>query len=130
MEFPAELKYSDTDEWVRIEDQEAALGVTDFAQDQLSDIVYFEVTTAVGDQVSKGDPVAVLESVKAASDIYSPASGEIVAVNEALPDTPELVNTDPYGEAWMVKIRLSDPTELDGLMDNAAYEQSAKERGG
>lgn len=130
MQFPEDLKYGATDEWLRVEGEEAVLGVTDYAQDQLSDIVYFEVTVEVGDTVAKGDPVAILESVKAAADIYSPAAGEVVAVNEALAETPELVNTDPYGEAWMVRIRLADEADLAELMDSGAYAQNTKERSG
>lgn len=125
MEFPSELKYSETDEWVS---EEGTIGVTDFAQDQLSDIVYFEPTVGVGDSVAKGDPIAILESVKAAADIYAPVSGEVTEVNRALADQPEQVNSDPYGSAWMVKLALSDPSELEALMDSAAYQKHTEER--
>jgi glycine cleavage system H protein len=130
MEFPSDLKYTGSDEWIRVEGDSAALGVTDFAQDQLSDIVYFEVVVQVGDKVSKGDDVAILESVKAAADIYAPISGEVVAINEALPDSPHLVNADPYGEAWMVRIQMSDQADLEELMDADAYKQNTEERSG
>ncbi len=130
MEFPTELKYSGSDEWVRVDGDNASIGVTDFAQDQLSDIVYFEVVVQVGDKVNAGDEVAIIESVKAAADIYSPVSGEVLAINETLPDNPELVNSDPYGEAWMLRVQLSDPSELDDKLDAAAYEQNTKERSG
>lgn len=125
MQFPSELKYNETDEWVS---QEGVIGVSDFAQDQLSDIVYFEVTVSVGDEVAKGDPIAILESVKAAADIYAPVSGEVIEINEALAEQPEQVNSDPYGSAWMVKLALGDPTELKALMDSAAYQKHTEER--
>lgn len=128
MEFPSDLKYTGTDEWVRVEADIATLGVTDFAQDQLSDIVYFEVVVEVGDTISKGDAVGILESVKAAADIYSPVSGEVTGVNNDLPDAPDLVNSDPYGGAWMVRVQMSEPSELEPTMDAAAYQQSAEER--
>jgi glycine cleavage system H protein len=128
MEFPNELKYTESDEWVRVEADSATLGVTDFAQDQLSDVVYFEVVVKVGDKLSKGDAVGILESVKAAVDIYSPVSGEVTEINDELPNNPELVNSDPYGEAWMVRIQMSDPAELEQMMDKAAYQQNTEER--
>ncbi len=123
MEAPKDLKYTDNDEWVRVEGNVGAVGITDFAQDQLSDIVYVEIVVSEGDEISKGDTCATIESVKAAADVYSPVSGKVVAVNEALPDAPETVNSDAFGAAWMVKIELSDPGELDSLMDAAAYEK-------
>ena len=128
MEFPNELKYAGTDEWIKAEGDTATLGVSDFAQDQLSDVVYFEVTVGVGDQISKGDAIGILESVKAAADINTPVSGEVTEINNGLPDDPEVVNSDPYGGAWMVRIRMSDPTELEHMMDSAAYEENTKER--
>ncbi len=128
MEFPNELKYTGSDEWIKAEDDIATLGVTDFAQDQLSDVVYFEIVVGVGDTISKGDAVGILESVKAAADINTPVSGEVTEINEALPDDPEVVNSDPYGRAWMVRIRMSDPTELEQLMDPAAYQENTEER--
>lgn len=125
MELPAELKYSETDEWVS---EEGTIGVTDYAQDQLSDIVYFELTVGVGDSVTKGDAIAILESVKAAADIYAPVSGEVAEVNEGLADQPEQVNSDPYGSAWMVRLTLSDPSELEALLDRDAYQKHIEER--
>jgi len=122
MEIPTNLKYTKNDEWVRVEGNLGIVGITDYAQEQLSDIVYVEIVVDVGDSVSQGDSCATLESVKAAADVYSPISGKIVAVNEELPDVPETVNSDPFGAAWMVKIELSDPAELSGLLDVAAYE--------
>jgi glycine cleavage system H protein len=129
MNIPSDLKYTSNDEWIRVEGNAGAVGITDFAQNQLSDIVYVEIVVAVGDEVKKGDACATLESVKAAADVYLPAGGKVVAINEALPDTPEKVNSDPYGEAWMVKIELSDPAELDDLLDAAAYQKAAEEKG-
>ena len=128
MEFPGDLKYSGSDEWIKADGDTATLGVTDFAQDQLSDVVYFEIVVGVGDVISKGDEVAILESVKAAAEINSPVSGEVTAINDALPDSPEVVNSDPYGEGWMLRIRMSDPTELEQMMDPAAYQENTEER--
>lgn len=129
MNIPSDLKYTPNDEWIRVEGNIGTVGITDFAQNQLSDIVYVEIIVAVGDEVKKGDSCATLESVKAAADVYLPASGKVVAINEALPDTPEKVNSDPYGEAWMVKIELSDPSELEELLDAAAYEKAIEAKG-
>ena len=122
MNIPTDLKFTKNDEWVRVVNNVGTVGITDFAQEQLSDIVYVEIVVSEGDEVAQGDSCATLESVKAAADVYLPVSGKIVAVNEALPDSPEGVNTDPYGAAWMVKVELSNPAELDGLMDPASYE--------
>lgn len=128
MEFPGDLKYTGSDEWIKADGDTATLGVTDFAQDQLSDVVYFEIVVGVGDVISKGDEVAILESVKAAAEINSPVSGEVTAINDALPDSPEVVNSDPYGGGWMLRIRMSDPTELEQMMDPAAYQENTEER--
>lgn len=121
------LYYTKEDEWVKVEDDIATIGVTDFAQDSLSDIVFLELPDA-GDSFAANDVFGVVESVKAAADLYMPVSGEITESNEALLDTPELVNEDPYGEAWLVKIKLSDTAELEGLMDSAAYTAYCGER--
>lgn len=128
MEFPADLKYTESDEWVRVKDGQAELGISDYAQDALSDVVFFEGLVAEGDEVSKGDSVATVESVKAAADVYTPVSGTVVAVNEDLADAPERINTDPYGGAWMIRIELSDPSELEALMDAEAYETHTEEK--
>ena len=128
MNIPSDLKYTPNDEWLKVEGKVGTVGITDYAQDQLSDIVYVEIVVAVGDPVKKGDSCATLESVKAAADVYVPVSGKIVAVNETLPDTPETVNKDPYGEAWMVKVELSDPDELGSLMDANSYEKRLQEK--
>ncbi len=128
MEFPAGLKYSENDEWLRVVDHNATVGLTDYAQDQLSDVVYVEVTPEVGDALAKDEAFGTVESVKAASDMYMPISGKITALNEALVDTPELVNSDPYGEAWILKFEITNPEELDSMMDAAGYEKYTKER--
>lgn len=130
MNTPQGLKYAKTDEWVKMEGSEATLGISDFAQDQLSDVVYVELMVEEGDQVSKGDAIATVESVKAAADVNFPASGKIIAVNETLADNPEVLNSDPYSAGWLVKMTLDDPSELDDLMDAAAYEAYNQEREG
>jgi glycine cleavage system H protein len=122
MKTPEGLKYAKTDEWVKLDGDEATIGISDFAQDQLSDVVYVEFMIDEGDAVNKGDTVATVESVKAAADVIFPASGEILAVNEDLADAPELLNSDPYEKAWLVKIKLDDPSELDDLMTASEYE--------
>jgi len=125
--IPADLRYTEDDEWVRVEGNEAVIGITDYAQDSLSDIVYLELPDE-GDSFDAEDTFGVVESVKAAADLLMPVSGTVTAVNENLVDTPELINEDPYGEAWMIRIELSDPSELDGLMDAAAYEAFLADR--
>lgn len=128
MNVPPELKYTENDEWVRVEGDTGTIGITDYAQDQLSDVVYVEVIVEEDEELSKGDSCATVESVKAAADVYMPVSGTVTEINDDLPDTPEQVNTDPYGKAWMVKVTLSDPNELDDLMDAGAYEKFCEER--
>lgn len=122
MNIPAELKYTKNDEWIRVEGSTGVVGITDFAQDQLSDIVYVEIIVSEDEDVKQGASCATVESVKAAADVYMPVSGKVTATNNDLSDTPETINSDPFGKAWMVKVTISDPTELDGLMDAAAYE--------
>ena len=124
---PEDLHYTDENEWVKMENGEAVAGVTDYAQDQLSDIVFVELPQ-VGDSFAKNDSFGVVESVKAASDLYMPVGGEITAINSALEDTPELVNEDAYGKGWMVRFKPSDPSEMDGLMDAKAYEAFTAEQ--
>ena len=128
MQTPEDLKYTKNDEWIRVEGDTGTIGITDYAQDQLSDVVYVEVLLAEGDEASAGDSCATVESVKAAADVYLPASGTVSEVNEDLADAPEKVNSDPFGEAWMIKITLSNPSELDNLMDAAAYKKYCEER--
>jgi len=112
--------YTKEHEWVRVEGDSGTVGITDFAQGQLGDIVFVEVPEA-GRQVDKGGDAAVVESVKAASDVYAPVSGEVIEGNGALADEPSLVNSDPEGQGWFFKLRLSDPSQLEGLMDADAY---------
>ena len=120
-EIPADLKYIETHQWVRVSDDgTATVGITDFAQEQLGDVVYIGVPD-VGVTVNGGEEAGVAESVKSASDVFSPVTGEVVEVNESLEDEPEKVNEDPYGDGWLYKVRLEDAGELDGLMDSAAY---------
>jgi glycine cleavage system H protein len=128
MNVPAELVYTDADEWVKAEGSNATVGITDYAQDQLSDIVYVEYVVSVGDVISKGQQIATIESVKAAADVNSPVSGTVIAVNEDLPQSPETVNKDPFGEAWMVKVEMEEPAELQALMNSDAYESYCSER--
>lgn len=118
--IPKELRYSKEHEWVAVEDDTARVGITDYAQEQLGDVVYVELPE-VGTSVQQEEPFGVVESVKAVSDIFSPVSGTVVAVNVDLPSSPEVVNADPYGEAWMIRIQISQPAELEALMDAAAY---------
>jgi glycine cleavage system H protein len=127
MEFPEDLKYSKEHEWVLVDGNIATVGITDYAQEQLGDIVFVEMP-AVGDKTSKEDAFGVVESVKAVSDIYAPVSGNVVEVNDDLPDTPEMLNEDPYGDGWMIKIEMSDPEELQDLMSAAEYEEYVAEQ--
>jgi glycine cleavage system H protein len=120
LNYPADLKYAKTDEWVRLEGDIATLGISDYAQDALNDVVYVEFKS-VGTKLAAGDAVGEVESVKAASSIYTPVAGEVIEVNTALESAPETINADPYGAGWMVKIRVSDPAPLDNLMDAEAY---------
>jgi glycine cleavage system H protein len=119
--YPDDLKYHPEHDWVRVEGDVGTFGITWYAQDQLGEVVFFD-PPAVGTTVTKDQPYAEIESVKAVSDVIAPLSGEIVEANEALSDSPELVNEDTYGEGWLVKVRLSDPSELDDLMDATTYE--------
>lgn len=123
MNVPDHLLYRDSHEWIDPSDPQAALvGISDHAQAELTDVVYLELPE-VGRVVKQGEAIAVIESVKAANDIYAPVSGEIVAVNENLAESPEPVNEDPYGAGWMVKIRLTEPSELEGLLNAASYRE-------
>lgn len=128
MSVPTDLKYTKSDEWVKVEGNIGTVGITDYAQEQLSDIVFVEVAAGVGDAISKNSTAGSIESVKAAADVNMPVSGKVVEVNEALADTPELLNSDPFGKAWMLKVELTNPAELNDLMDAPAYEAYCKER--
>jgi glycine cleavage system H protein len=118
--YPDDLLYHAEHDWARVEGEEATFGITWFAQDALGEVVFFD-PPEVGSEVSKDSPYAEVESVKAVSDVYAPLSGEIVAVNEALTEAPETINEEPYGEGWLVKVKLGDTTETDALMDAHAY---------
>jgi len=118
------VKYTEDHEWIRVQDGIGTVGITDHAQEQLGDVVFVELPE-VGATVARGDASGVVESVKAASEIYAPVSGEIVAVNDALADAPQTVNSDPAGAGWFYRIRLSDPSQLDGMMDEVAYKAHA-----
>jgi glycine cleavage system H protein len=121
----ASVKYTEEHEWVRVEGDVGTIGITAYAQEQLGDVVFVEVPVA-GRKVAKGESVAVVESVKAASDIYAPVSGEVVEANAALADTPGDVNAEPMGKGWFFKLKLADASQLDGLMDEKAYEEFVK----
>ncbi len=121
--YPSDLKYHPEHDWARIDGDVATLGITWYAQDQLGEVVFFD-PPEVGKSVTKDEPYAEVESVKAVSDVIAPLSGEIIEVNAGLAEAPENINDDPYGEGWLVRIRLSDPSEIDALMDAEAYEQS------
>ncbi len=120
-----DLKYSKEHEWVKLEEGTATVGITDFAQKQLTDIVFVELPEK-GKQIKKGEQMAVVESVKSVSDVYAPVSGEIVEVNNNLADNPELINKDPYGDGWFVKIKAKDASEADNLMSAEEYEKTTK----
>ena len=120
MNVPAELKYTKEHEWIRVEGEEAVVGITDYAQSQLGDIVFVERET-VGDALEAGETFGTVEAVKTVSDLYLPVAGEVLEFNEELEGEPELVNKDPYGKGWIVKIKISDETELDGLLNADAY---------
>ena len=128
MNIPTNLKFAESNEWVKVEGNLATIGISDFAQNQLSDIVFAEIIVAVDDEIGKGDSIATIESVKAAADVYTPVSGKVVAINEELAAAPEVINSDPYGNAWMIKIELSSPGEVDPLMDGEAYETFVQEQ--
>jgi glycine cleavage system H protein len=120
MEFPEGLKYSKEHEWVLVEGTSATIGITEYAQEELGDIVFVELPE-VGEKIVKDDPFGAVESVKAVSDIYAPVSGEVMETNEILPDNPETINDDPYGDGWMVRVELSDIDDLKDLMDAEEY---------
>jgi glycine cleavage system H protein len=122
MQIPKDLKYTKTHEWVRLDGEHAVMGITDYAQQQLSDLTYVELP-AEGDAISAQDEVAVVESVKAASDLYAPASGTVVEVNQKLNDKPELINTSPYDEGWILRFKPDDVSEIQALLDADQYEE-------
>ncbi|KEQ30708.1 glycine cleavage system protein GcvH [Pedobacter antarcticus] len=121
MNFPSELKYTKDHEWVRVNGNEAFIGITDFAQRELGDIVYIDINS-VGEEVSKDEVFGTVEAVKTVSDLYMPVTGTVTEVNAALNDNPELVNSDPYGDGWMVKANIADVSEIEGLLTAEAYQ--------
>jgi len=123
LNHPADLKYSETDEWVRVEGDQATIGITDYAQDQLGDIVYLELPWSAAQSVSHEQKFGDIESVKATSELISPISGAVTRVNEELKDHPELINDSPYEDGWMLVVKLSNPAELDSLMSADEYEK-------
>lgn len=123
MKVPANLLYTDDHEWVRVEGDEAVIGITDFAQNELGDIVFVEVET-LDEELDKGDTFGTIEAVKTVSDMFMPVGGTVLEVNEALEDTPEIINSDPYGDGWIIKIKVADTGELDALLDADAYKNS------
>jgi glycine cleavage system H protein len=126
--YPEELKYHEEHDWARVDGEEATFGITWYAQDALGEVVFFD-PPEIGAQVAKDQTYAEVESVKAVSDVFAPLSGEIVAVNGDLADSPERINEDPYGEGWLVRVRLSDPSELDSLLDADAYKRMLETSG-
>jgi glycine cleavage system H protein len=126
--YPEDLLYHPEHDWVRLSGEDASFGITWYAQDALGEVVFFD-PPEVGNEVTKDESYAEVESVKAVSDVYAPLSGEIVGVNEALSETPETINDDPYGEGWLVRVRVADPTEAEGLMDASAYRKLLEESG-
>lgn len=129
MGAPKDLKYSKSHEWVRVDGDTATIGLGDYAQNELGDITYLELPD-VGDSIVAGEPLGVVESVKAASDIYAPISGEVVEQNEAAVESPELVNQSPYGDAWLLKVKIADAAQLDELMDASAYDDFVENEAG
>ena len=123
--YPKDFKYAQTHEWVGVDKDMATVGITDFATKQLTDLVYVELPS-MGAKVTRGSSFGVVESVKAVSDLHSPVSGTVVKVNEKLSKEPEIINRDPYGKGWMIKVKIEDQTELDTLMDSEEYEQLVK----
>jgi len=128
MEYPKELKYQKTDEWVKVEGGMATIGISDYAQDSLSDVVFVEFEVEAGDTVKVGGTLATIESVKAAAEVVFPVSGTVVEINEKLPETPEALNEEPYGKGWLCKVKLSKSEELDSLLDAEAYEAYCQDR--
>jgi glycine cleavage system H protein len=126
MEFPEDLKYTKEHEWLLVEGTTAIVGITDYAQDRLGDVVYVELP-AVGDKVSKEDAFGVVESVKAVSDVYAPVSGKVLEVNDDLPDNPNMINEDPYGDGWLIKVEMNDPEEVAELMTAEEYKEYVAE---
>jgi glycine cleavage system H protein len=129
MAVPSDRLYTRTHEWVRIDGDEATIGITDFAQHELGDITYIELP-GIGDELGQSESFGIVESVKAASDIYMPLAGEVTEANEDAESSPELLNSSPYDDAWLIKIKIADSTQIDDLMDASAYERYLEDEGG
>ena len=125
MNIPQELKYSKDHEWIKVEGNTATIGITDFAQDQLGDIVYVDISFSEGDDIAVGEAFGSVEAVKTVSDLFMPVSGKLVSINEDLNGEPEKINSDPYGEGWIIKIEVSNPSELEDLLDAEGYQSIA-----
>ncbi|SEL49728.1 glycine cleavage system protein GcvH [Parapedobacter koreensis] len=121
MTFPTDLKYTKDHEWIRVEGEEAVVGITDFAQRELGDIVFIDINT-IGDEVAQNDVFGTVEAVKTVSDLFMPVTGTVLSVNEQIDNSPELVNQDPYGAGWLVRIKLNDPADVEGLLSATDYE--------
>lgn len=128
MNIPTNLKFAESNEWIKVEGNLITIGISDYAQSQLSDIVFAEIIVAADEDLAAGDSIATIESVKAAADVYTPASGKVVAINEDLAAAPEVINSDPYEAGWMIKLELSSSADLDKLMDAAEYEKFVQEQ--
>ena len=126
MNLPADLLYTTEHEWIKVDDRQVTIGITEHAQNSLGDVVYLELPRE-GESVTKGDPFGVIESVKAVSDLFSPVNGSVIEVNEPLTNTPEVINADPYGEAWMLKVEINGPEDLDGLFTPEEYQRYMEE---
>jgi glycine cleavage system H protein len=122
MNVPDNLKYSDDHEWVSVDGNIAKLGITDFAQGELGDIVFIDIDSDLP-EITKGEPFGTIEAVKTVSDLFGPLSGKVTELNATIIESPELINTDPYGEGWMLKVEMTDPSEIDALLDSAAYKE-------
>ncbi|MDN5347160.1 MAG: glycine cleavage system protein [Clostridia bacterium] len=129
MNYPNDLRYSKEHQWIRVEGNRGKVGITDYAQSSLGDIIFVELPQE-GDELKKDDALGIVESAKSSSDVYCPVSGKVIAVNEELLDSPQLINEDPYGRGWMIEIELSDPSELDDLMEAAEYRAMVEEEKG
>lgn len=128
LKYPADLKYTKSDEWVRVEGETVTIGISDYAQDALNDLTYLEFSADIGSSLDAGDAIAEVESVKASSSIYTPIAGEVSAVNAAIKDSAETINADPYGQGWLVKLKVSDTSALDALMNAADYKTYCESR--
>ena len=127
MNIPEDLEYTPADEWVNLEGETAIIGITDYAQDHLSDVVFAEIGVSVGDSIAQGKVIATIESVKAAADVSTPIAGKVIEINEQIKKTPEILNSDPYTRAWLIKVKIEHPSELTKLMDAASYRKYREE---